>query len=105
MGSADLEFIEYGFMAGIFSLLDVLFGVPLASIIRDIPLPESVRQALLAGDGELGNLLMLVQSLEQGDCALVERCAKSAGIDAGQLLSAQLETLGWLGELRGDGNV
>jgi len=101
----DSDFTEHGFMVGILSVLDVLCGVPLASILKELPLPGPVCQALLEGDGVLGNLLKLVQSLEQGNCELVASCAERAGIDAGQLLSAQLETLEWLGELRGEVNV
>ena len=105
LDSEDPDFSEYGFMVGIFSLLDVLFGAPLATLVKDLPLPKPVCNALLTGQGVLGSLLKLVQSLEQGNGELVASCAKSAGIDAAQLLSAQLETLAWLGELRGESHV
>ena len=49
------------FMAGLFSLLDALFGLPMAEIIKPLRLEESVIAALLVRSGKLGMLLDLAE--------------------------------------------
>jgi hypothetical protein len=58
---------DQGFMAGMFSLLGVLFGMPLAEVLAPLALGEAVLAALLRREGELGALLALFESAERGD--------------------------------------
>jgi len=60
---------DSAFMIGIFSLLDVLFDEPLASLLEPLHLADEVTAALLAGDGPLGRLLALVRYGEGGAAA------------------------------------
>ena len=62
---------EQAFMAGMFSLLGVLFGLPLAELLQPLLIGEAVQAALLARDGELGALLLLMEAAERGDFAAV----------------------------------
>ncbi|WP_377704056.1 EAL and HDOD domain-containing protein [Pseudoduganella sp. UC29_71] len=72
---------EQAFMVGMFSLLGVLFGMPLDEVLAPLTISEAVQQALLEKQGELGELLALVEAAERGDFAAV----------AGRLEAAQLE--------------
>jgi EAL and modified HD-GYP domain-containing signal transduction protein len=45
------------FMTGMFSLLEALFGVPIAEIIAPLSLDEAVVQALTTGEGRFGEFL------------------------------------------------
>ena len=72
---------EQAFMTGMFSLLGVLFGMPLAEVLAPLTISEAVQQALLGKQGELGELLALVEAGERGDFAAV----------AGRLEALQLE--------------
>jgi hypothetical protein len=58
---------EQAFMAGMFSLLGVLFGLPLAEVLAPLALGEAVHAALLRREGELGMLLTLYEAAEKGD--------------------------------------
>ncbi|WP_426190945.1 EAL and HDOD domain-containing protein [Massilia sp. DWR3-1-1] len=58
---------EQAFMAGMFSLLGVLFGMPLAEVLAPLTLGEAVHAALLRREGELGVLLTLYEMVEMGD--------------------------------------
>jgi len=58
-GSKDDQ--DHAFMVGIFSLLDVLFGMPLAQIVTPLRLADEVEEALLAHGGWLGGLLAIVE--------------------------------------------
>ncbi len=58
---------EQGFMTGMFSLLGVLFGMPLGEVLAPLALGEAVHAALLRREGELGALLQLFETAERGD--------------------------------------
>jgi EAL and modified HD-GYP domain-containing signal transduction protein len=58
----DRDDQDLAFMAGVFSLLDRLFQMPMAEVVRDLNLPEHVEAALLAREGELGQRLRLVEA-------------------------------------------
>ncbi len=57
---------EQAFMVGMFSLLGVLFGMPLPEVLAPLTVSDAVAHALLEKQGELGALLALVESAEHG---------------------------------------
>jgi EAL and modified HD-GYP domain-containing signal transduction protein len=69
-------------MVGMFSLLGVLFGMPLADILQPLTIGEAAQQALLEHDGELGQLLALVEAAENGDHAALNDHLQNLQIDA-----------------------
>ena len=64
-GSGDAELRGELFICGVFSLLDRLLNQPFADLLRQVPVPERVRQALLGEDGPFLPYLELVQAIEQ----------------------------------------
>ena len=54
-------------MAGMFSLLGILFGMPLSEVLEPLSLNASLSGAVLSGEGELGRLLQTVEGFERGD--------------------------------------
>jgi EAL and modified HD-GYP domain-containing signal transduction protein len=71
---------EQAFMVGMFSLLGVLFGVPLGELLAPLNLGDAALQALLAKSGQLGELLAMVEAAEHGDMVAVAQ-----GLEALQL--------------------
>jgi len=63
-GSRELQ--DRAFMVGMFSLLDRLFGMPLADIVKPLNLADDATQALVEGSGPLGLLLRAVAAGERG---------------------------------------
>lgn len=57
---------EAAFMAGMFSLLGILFGMPLAEVLNPLKISDDIRSAVLQKEGELGALLDTVEQAEQG---------------------------------------
>lgn len=60
---------EMAFMVGMFSLLGVLFGMALSDVLKPLTISEAVQQALLEHQGELGQLLSVVEAAERDDHA------------------------------------
>ncbi len=93
---------DQAFMVGVLSLLDALFGVPLPDLIVELNLTDTVRVALLYGEGPLGQLLDIVRSFEQNRFAdLDARWAELPHLSLSRFNQAQLQALGWVNELSG----
>jgi EAL and modified HD-GYP domain-containing signal transduction protein len=56
---------EIAFTVGIMSLMDTLFGIPMADIVEQIPVSEEVSEALLRRTGFFGELLKLAECIER----------------------------------------
>lgn len=58
---------EQAFLAGLFSMLGTLFGMPLEDVLRPLEISDTLRAAVLEQEGEIGRLLAMIVSAEQGD--------------------------------------
>jgi c-di-GMP-related signal transduction protein len=58
---------EQAFMAGMLSMLGILFGMPLADVLSPLKLNEALTTAVLNRSGELGLLLQAVECGERSD--------------------------------------
>jgi EAL and modified HD-GYP domain-containing signal transduction protein len=52
------------FITGLFSMLDVLMGMPMAKIVDELPLAPAVENALVAGEGDAGAALACARAYE-----------------------------------------
>jgi EAL and modified HD-GYP domain-containing signal transduction protein len=85
----DRDEQDLAFMAGVFSLLDRLFHMPMPDLLRDLNLPEDVEAALLAREGLLGQRLRLCETGPE-DAILA-----AAGIDSLAWWHGQLHAYHW----------
>jgi EAL and modified HD-GYP domain-containing signal transduction protein len=86
----DRDEQDLAFMTGVFSLLDRLFHMPMAQLLRDLNLPEEVEAALLAREGQLGQRLRLCEAPGPGSALL-----EAAGVDGLSWWQAQLHAYHW----------
>ncbi|MDP1651933.1 MAG: HDOD domain-containing protein [Rhodocyclaceae bacterium] len=89
---------EQAFMVGMFSLLEVLFGVPLAEIVAPLNLPEDVVLALTANgadSGPFGALLAVVVASEGPPTPVLAAALDAVGITREAWLDALTEALRW----------
>ena len=66
-GGLDRSEQDHAFMVGMFSLLGILFGMPLRDVLTPLNLNESLTEAVLFHAGKMGRLLQSVEKLEQAD--------------------------------------
>lgn len=89
------------FLTGIFSQLDRLLRRPLAEILDDIPIADSIRQALLDQDGPYAPLLALAKASEDFDLQQMKTTAVAAGVDPQSVNRALLAATAWASEVTG----
>jgi len=89
------DVVEAAFMAGILSLLDVLFETDMEEVVSSLNLSDEVAAALLRREGSLGQLLLLTERLEKTDFIAVQDLLEQTGVTFEQLLSAQLDAFNW----------
>jgi EAL and modified HD-GYP domain-containing signal transduction protein len=77
----DRDVQDRAFMAGMFSLLDVLTGSDMAGIIQPLNLADDVSRALLERGGPLGPMLAAVEACDATDPAEHASALDAAGID------------------------
>jgi len=85
---------EHLFVAGMFSLLDRLLGLPMNEVLDTIQLPEQVVQALLGREGAYGPYLALAEACELNS-DLVASLAASLDISPLDVNKAHLSALAW----------
>ena len=82
------------FLAGMFSLLDRLLGLPMKDVLDTIQLPDAVVRALLTRGGVYGPYLALAEACELNS-HLVASLAASLGISPIDVNKAHLSALAW----------
>jgi hypothetical protein len=98
----DRTMQEQCFMVGMFSLLGVLFGMPLAELLAPLSISESVQDALLRQQGELGALLKLFETAERGDFDSVGAQLAALQLTAQEFNQAMVAATGWMLAAVGD---
>jgi hypothetical protein len=86
------------FLVGMFSLLDQILGVPMASLLEQVQLADAVRLAIIGEDGLYGPFLKLATACEAG-ATEAEALADSVFISPGQVNAARLGAIAWSQEI------
>lgn len=89
------EAVEAAFMAGIMSLMDVLFETSMEQILQELNLSDAITEALLNREGELGGLLALAETLELVNFGEVQALVEATNIPLERLIAAQLDAYKW----------
>ncbi|MET0962487.1 MAG: HDOD domain-containing protein [Noviherbaspirillum sp.] len=87
------------FVAGMFSMLDRLLGMPMDEVLAQIPLSEALCQALLSRDGMYGPFLALAESCERCDGGS-PALADALFLSADQVNRAHLAAVAWVQNLK-----
>ena len=87
---------EQAFMAGMFSLLGILFGIPLADVLNPLKLNESLSSAILNHAGVLGGLLQTVESAERADDAGLNFALNTLNLTTADFNALSLEAYQWM---------
>ncbi len=94
-GLLSQEDADNAFVAGVFSMLDVMLGVPMDKALQEISLSEQVVLALRERQGSFGPYLRIVLACEREDWDEIDRDAALLGLDERAVALAHLEALAW----------
>lgn len=93
---------DMAFMVGMFSMLGVLFGTPLADLIKPLQLSDEMLAALMAHQGEVGVLLQLQEHAQQCQSAPMADLLQSLQLTPTQFTQASLTACQWMLDLSGE---
>lgn len=93
-GMCGHERTDMYFMAGLFSLLDVLFDQPMVEALQSVPLSPEIIQAIQSGEGPLSDALACVKSYERGDWDRV----RLAELKPRAIRNAYMDSVSWAAE-------
>ena len=100
---ADKQMQDQAFIAGMFSLLGVLFGMPLPEVLAPLSMSETVQEALLAYEGDLGRMLRVCEAMEEGDFGAIAAQLDALQVTPDDYNAALVEANYWmLSAIRGD---
>jgi c-di-GMP phosphodiesterase len=91
-GSGDDEMRGEMFICGVFSLLDRLMRQPFSELMKNVPVPERVRQSLL-GEGPYTQHLALVRAIEESSAPDIREAAERVMLAPSELNRALLSAL------------
>jgi EAL and modified HD-GYP domain-containing signal transduction protein len=87
---------EMAFMVGMFSLLGVLFGMALPEVLKPLTISDAVQQALLEHEGELGQLLSVVEAAERDDIGALAPGLAALPLAGGQFNRIMADAYLWM---------
>ena len=84
---------DEAFMTGVFSLIGVLFQMPLESILDELNLSQEIHDALVAREGVPGNLLSVIECFERGALEEAGELLSRIYLTVPDLLSAETQSI------------
>ncbi len=91
---------ESAFSVGIMSLMDALLSMSMQDILATVAVPPEVNAALLERGGQLGDMLRVVELLENPRRgAQLGKVLKSLGLTVHEVREIELEAFSWVNEL------
>ncbi|MBW7862506.1 MAG: HDOD domain-containing protein [Rhodocyclaceae bacterium] len=87
---------DQAFMTGLFSLLGILFGLPLEDVIEPLSVSEGVRAALLRHEGELGRHLDLADAALHGDLNRIAAELRRNALSSTSFNILQIQAISWM---------
>jgi EAL and modified HD-GYP domain-containing signal transduction protein len=83
------------FVAGMFSLLDVVLSTPLDAVLKQVNLPAPVSEALLQQQGKYAPYLALAIACEESDDANIAALSQAVGLDLWLVNGYHLDAMLW----------
>lgn len=87
------------FVAGMFSLLDVVLSMPMEDVLKQVSLPPLVGEVLLYQQGKYAPYLNLAISCEQSDNENVAALAQAVGLDIWRVNGFHIDAMLWVQQI------
>ncbi len=90
---------QLAFTTGLLSVIDTVFGTPMEELVAGLPLPNEVKDALLTGEGPIGEVMEVVYAFERADIEAVERLRPG---QSEQMREIYAKSVSWAEEVRNE---
>jgi EAL and modified HD-GYP domain-containing signal transduction protein len=90
------------FVAGLFSLLDVVMRMPMEQVLKQIALPAEITEAIVSQRGPYAPYLALAIACERDDQSSIEALARQIGRDVADIDGVHMDALLWAQALSAD---
>jgi EAL and modified HD-GYP domain-containing signal transduction protein len=90
------------FVAGLFSLLDVVMRTPMEQVLKQISLPAEITEAIVSQRGPYAPYLALAIACEQEDQGSIETLAGQIGREVADINGIHMDALLWAQALSAD---
>lgn len=90
------------FVAGLFSLLDVVMRMPMEQLLKQISLPAEITEAIVSQRGPYAPYLALAIACEQDDQSSLDALAGQIGRDVADINAVHMDALLWAQQLSAD---
>jgi c-di-GMP-related signal transduction protein len=98
--SQDKGLAGRAFLGGLLSLMGVLLGQSVETVLGQLDVEHDIRDAVLKHEGLLGSLLLIAESWErEDDSVCAEMCKRIAGLTPAKINQAQLAAFAWFNNL------
>ncbi|MGL4366760.1 MAG: EAL and HDOD domain-containing protein [Brevinemataceae bacterium] len=87
------------FLTGLLSLSDTLLQTPMSEILQNLYVSQNISQALLKGEGQLGDLLNLVKAWETQNTGIISLISTQYKLTMEQLNSIFIKSFKFSGEM------
>jgi EAL and modified HD-GYP domain-containing signal transduction protein len=83
------------FLLGMFSLIDTILSRPLSEILKEIPIADDIKDALLGKNNRLRRIYDFALICEKGDWEKLPEQAERLGIQEARAYQLYLDALKW----------
>lgn len=90
---------DAAFMTGMFSLLGVLFGMPLPEVLKPLKISDALLAALLERKGNLGQLLQAAECAELRDTANLVAALDALQVPLAEFSALLVEAHAWMSDV------
>jgi EAL and modified HD-GYP domain-containing signal transduction protein len=90
------------FVAGLFSLLDLVMHMPMEQVLKQINLPAEITEAILSNKGPYAPYLALAVACEEDDQSSIETLARQIGREVADINGIHMDALLWAQSLSAD---
>lgn len=87
------------FMLGLFSLLDAMLGIPMDTLLQELPLDHSLKDALLGENNDATPWISLLSAYDRANWPEVNSYLDQFRFPPGMLTSTRTEAMSWVKEL------
>lgn len=89
------RFQSAAFMVGSLSMLDAIINMDIKEIVKELPVQQGIKDALVSRDNILGKILGVVVGYEKEDLNLVEKLLKELGLEKENISYIYLDAVAW----------